>query len=371
MGGKAMAEGAAYSRRELLKYTGAAVAGLSALSVPTFWVKAQARPLRVAVYGGIFKDVLDEVLFAPFQRDTGIRVDSRPAPTGPEMYTQIRSAVQQGEAPVDVAILASSWAIRGARERFWHPYEEDSMPNLEYVPENLLRRSDDGLVSVAALAWYINLVYNHRVVRTVPTSWKDLWGTTYSGQLGLLAHANNSFLLDITAHTYFGGPEILQTQDGIMEVIAKLAEVRPHVKMWYLSEATFQQALISGEVPVGQLYNDVTQVMVDEGAPVSSVFPAEGPVVDRGEWVILRTSSLKEEAQVFVNYASRPDVQERVTTNLYTIPTVRNEYINVSEEIQRRVIGPGAEGSIIPQYHIYLDWEDWINERWQEMIVQA
>src|SRR5690606_4345225 len=144
-----------------------------------------------------------------------------------------------------------------------------------------------------------------------------------------------------------------------------------HVKMWYLSEATFQQALLSGEVPVGQLYNDVTQVMVDEGAPVASVFPEEGPVVDRGEWVILRTSPLKEEAQVFVNYASRPDVQERVTTNLYTIPVVRNEYINVSEEIQRRVIGPGAEGSMLPQYRICLDWEDWINERWQEMIVQA
>src|SRR5690606_32573750 len=155
---------------------------------------------------------------------------------------------------------------------------EGSMPNLQYVPENLLRRSDDGLVSVAALAWYINLVYNYRVVQTAPTSWKDLWGTAYSGQLGLLAHANNSFLLDITAHTWFGGPDILQTQDGIMEVIAKLAEVRPHVKMWYLSEATFQQALLSGEVPVGQLYNDVTQVMVDEGAPVASVFPEEGPV---------------------------------------------------------------------------------------------
>ena len=359
-----------YSRRTLLKKAGAAVAGASVLSaVPHFWVKAQARPLQVAVYGGIFKEVMDEVLFAPFRRDTGIAVESRPAPTGPEMYAQIRGAVEQGQAPVDVAMLASSWAIRGARERYWHPYNLQNVPNVQNVPEGLRRTSDEGLVSVAALAWYINLAYNTRFVREAPTSWADLWNPVYSGQLGLLAHANNSFLLDITAHTFFGGPEILQTQEGILQVMRKLAEVRPHVRMWYLSEATFQQALVSGEVPIGQLYNDVTQVLVDEGLPVRSVFPKEGPVVDRGEWVILRTSERKEEAEAFINYSLRPDVQERITTNLYTIPTIRQDLVTVPDEIRARVIGPGAEGSIVPQYHIYLDWEDWINERWQELIV--
>ncbi|MBO8141930.1 MAG: extracellular solute-binding protein [Firmicutes bacterium] len=366
-----MSEGA-ITRRAFLKKTGAALAGASVFSsVPHFWVKAQSRPLQVAVYGGIFKEVLDDVLFAPFRRDTGIAVESRPAPTGPEMYAQIRTAVQQGQAPVDVAILASSWAIRGARERMWFPLPEHTLPNIQHVPDTLRRYSDDGLVSVAALAWYINLVYNEMFIREAPTGWADLWNPAYSGQLGLLAHANNSFLLDITAHTFFGGPEVLQTQDGVMEVMSKLAEVRPHVRMWYLNEATFQAALVSGEVPMGQLYNDVTQVLVDEGAPVVSVFPKEGPVMDRGEWVILKTSPLLAAAEEFVNYACRPDVQERITTNLYTIPTVREDLINVSDDIRRRVIGPGAERSIVPQYHIYMDWEEWINERWQELIVTS
>ena len=359
-----------YSRRTLIKKAGAAVAGASVLSaLPHIWVKAQARPLQVAVYGGIFKEVLDEVLFAPFRRDTGIAVESRPAPTGPEMYAQVRGAVEQGQAPVDVVMLASSWAIRGMREGYWHAFNERNVPNAANVPDELRRYSGEGLVSVAALAWYINLVYNTRFVSRPPTSWSDLWNPVYSGQLGLLAHANNSFLLEITAHTFFGGPQILQTQDGIMEVMRKLAEVRPHVRMWYLSEATFQQALVSGEVPIGQLYNDDTQVLVDEGLPVRSIFPSEGPVVDRGEWVILRTSGRKEEAEAFVNYSLRPDVQQRVTTNLYTIPTIRSELVTVPADIRERVIGPGAEGSIVPQYHIYLDWEDWINERWQELIV--
>ncbi len=356
----------AMGRRELLK--GALAAG-SALTVGGSWVRAQARPLIVAVYGGIFKDVLDKVLFEPFRKETGISVESRPQPTGPVMYVQLSQAAAAGQAPVDVAIMSATMVMKGMRERLWLPYDESRMPNLQYVERPFFRREGTTLYTVTALAWYINLVYNSRYIRTNPTEWAAFWDPRYRGQLGLLGLANNSFLLDITARVFFGGNQALQTRDGIETVLKKLAELKPNVKLWYRDEATFEQALLSGEVPMGQLYNDVTQVMVDKGAPVVSVFPKEGPVVDRGEWVVLRTTPKAADAFAFIDYACRPDVQQRITENLYTIPTVRHEYIRLPQALADRVLGPGPEGAIIPEYRIYLDWEDWINERWTETLI--
>lgn len=356
------------SRRKLLK--GALATGaLMATKGPWFWVKAQSRPLTVAVYGGIFKEVLDKALFEPFRKDTGIAVESRPEPTGEAMYVQLSQAVAANRAPVDVAIIKSTEVIKGIRSNLWSPYDEASMPNLKYVEKPFFRREGGKLYTVAALAWYINLVYNKQFIKTNPNSWADFWDPRYRGQLGLLSLPGNSYLLDIAAHTFFGGKQVLQTKEGIERVLKKIAELKPNVKLWYRDEATFEQALITGEVPMGQLYNDVTQVLVDKGAPVVSVFPKEGPIVDRGEWIVLRTSSRKEEAFAFINYASRPSVQQRITENLYTIPTVRQNLITLKPDLAERVLGPGPEKAIVPEYRIYLDLEDWLNERWKETII--
>jgi putative spermidine/putrescine transport system substrate-binding protein len=43
-----------------------------------------------------------------------------------------------------------------------------------------------------------------------------LWDPANADKLGLLALVSNSFLLEITAKTFFGGPEILDTEEGIL-----------------------------------------------------------------------------------------------------------------------------------------------------------
>jgi hypothetical protein len=54
-----------------------------------------------------------------------------------------------------------------------------------------------------------------------------LWDEENRDRLGLLALSSNSFLLEITATTHFGGTDILATEEGVMEVLEKLAELRP------------------------------------------------------------------------------------------------------------------------------------------------
>lgn len=326
-------------------------------------------PLSVAVYGGVFKDVLDEQLFAPFKEETGIPVQSEPQETSENALTQYQSAVRAGRAPVDVAITAVTGVLRGTRSDLWHTWDDGDIENIDNVADNLLHQSEDGLVGVGALSWYINLVHNTDEFEDGPTSWEALWDSSYEGQMGLLSYASNSFLLEIAAELHFGGQDILNSRDGILDVLEKLEEIKPQAQMWYENEAEFQQRLMDGEVPAGMLYNDVTLVMQDDDAPVESTFVEEGSVLDHGAWCTLKTSEKTDAAATFIDYASRPAVQDRISENLYTSPTVKRDLSELDDETYERIAGPGPEAAITPKYEMYLDDEEWINDRWNEFII--
>ena len=127
--------------------------------------------------------------------------------------------------------------------------------------------------------------YNTNEFKSAPTSWADMWQADKKNKLGLLALASNSFLLEITAQTFFGGDDVLNSKEGILKALNKLAEVKPNVKLWYRDEGQFQQALQSGEIPMGQYYHDVAGLAAADGHPVRSTFPKEGGVLFKGDKV--------------------------------------------------------------------------------------
>ena len=193
-----------------------------------------------------------------------------------------------------------------------------------------------------------------------------MWDPKYEDSLGLLALATNSYLLEITAATFFGGMEVLQTQEGIDKVLAKISEIKPNVRLWYKDEGTFQQALQDGEIPMGQYYHDVTGLAAADGHPVRSTFPKEGGVVDSGAWVVSKASKKQEEAQVFMDYTSQPEIQATLSRKVGTAPVVDRSHLDLTDDEFNAVSSNIAP--IIPQYHIYLKWGDWISDRWTAMI---
>jgi putative spermidine/putrescine transport system substrate-binding protein len=216
------------------------------------------------------------------------------------------------------------------------------------------------------VSWYITLVTNTDVYPQAPTSWKELWNPANEGKIGLLALVSNSFLLEITATTWFGGTEILNTEDGIVKALEKLAEVKPNVALWYRDEGQFQQALQAGEIPMGQYYHDVTGLAASEGQPVRSTFPQEGGVLDSGSWCVSKASQAIEEAHVFIDYMCRPEIQAKLSRKVGTAPTVDRKLLDLSNEEFAAVASDIPP--IIPRYDLYAERDDWLNQKWTEMI---
>ena len=164
-----------------------------------------------------------------------------------------------------------------------------------------------------------------------------------------------------------GGTGVLDTEEGILKAFEKLAEVKPNVALWYRDEAQFEQALKSGEIPMGQYYHDVTGLAAADGHPVRSTFPKEGGIQDSGCWALSRASQKVEEAHVFIDYMSQPAIQATLSRKVGTAPTVKREMLDLTDA-EFAAVSSDIE-PIIPRYDMYQTKSDWLNQKWTELIV--
>ncbi len=351
------------NRRTVL---GAGLAGVSVLAMPGI-LRAQDKSLKVGVYGGYFKDSFDKNIFPEFTKATGIAVESIAEPTGEAWLVQLSQAARAGQAPADVSMMSQVAMLKGQANELWAPLDLDKIKNSSNLLDRFINKYPDGRVAgIGAVSWYITLVTNTDVYKEPPTSWAALWDPANKDKLGLLALVSNSFLLDVTAKTYFDGPEILDTEEGILKVFDKLEEVKPNVRLWYRDEAQFEQALKSGEIPMGQYYHDVTGLAAADGNPVRSTFPKEGGIQDAGSWALSSASKKSEEAHIFIDYMCQPAIQATLARKVGTSPTVKRDSMDLTAEEFAAVssdIDP-----VIPRFAMYQTRADWLNQKWTEMI---
>ncbi len=355
------------SRRQVLAAgAGASVAGLAGCTGG-----GGDDTLTVSVFGGAFKDILDEELFTPFEEETDIAVQSEAQGGISEVLPQLEGAVRGGSAPVDLLISTVPGVLRGLNSDLWYRWDSSNFENTQYISDDLISEDGGDLIGVGSMGWFINLVHNTNQIDSPLTSWNALWDSQYEGQLGLLTPAVTGFLPDIAAEVRLDGQQMLDNEEGIREVFEELQGIVPQSGLWYTNEANFQSRLAEGEVPAGMLYHDITRVLkVTQDAPVESTFPDEGGVLGSGRWVAPKTTDLADEAREFIEYASRPAVQDRITKTLFTVPAIERQHSELSDEEYAKAAGPGLDEAILPSFDLYVDEEKLVNELWNELIVQ-
>ncbi|MEC5323974.1 ABC transporter substrate-binding protein [Aurantimonas sp. A3-2-R12] len=352
------------NRRTLL--AGATMAGAS-LAMPSI-LRAQDKSLKIGVYGGYFKDSFDKNIFPAFTEKTGIAVESIAEPTGEAWLVQLEQAARAGAAPADVSMMSQVSMRKGLSTELWAPLDTAKITNSDAVlPPFIVEYPDGRVAGIGAVAWYITLVTNTESYQDAPESWEAFWDPANKEKLGLLALVSNSFLLEVTAKTFFGGTDILDTEEGILKVMDKLAELKPNVQLWYRDEAQFEQALKSGEIPMGQYYHDVTGLAAADGFPVRSTFPKEGGISDSGCWAVTKASEKLDLAHEFIDYMTQPEIQALLARKVGTAPVIKRELLDLTDEEFAAV--SSEIDPIVPRYDLYVDKADWLNQKWTELIV--
>lgn len=329
---------------------------------------AWAQELTVSAWGGFFEETLAAEVYPAFTAETGIEVKSIAQPEDSTWMTQLMAAARAKQAPADLSLVVDEVLFRGNEVGLWAELNPANMAGTSNLTEGYVKLNEAGnAYAVGALAFYTTFVTNTEYAADAPGSWAELWEPKWDGKLGIVT-TPNSGLLEVTATTFFGGVNVLETRDGIEKVIAKIAELKPQVSLWYRDEGQFQQSLESGELNAGLYYHDVTMLSVWDGKPVASTFPKEGGIVSDAYWVVPRDSKNIGAAEKFLDFMSRPATQALMARQMGVFPVVPRSSMDLTEE-EFAAVGSEIE-PIRVQTHIHLREGDWLETKYQEMIAQ-
>jgi len=343
-----------------------AIGATSALGLRAPAVIASDRSIKIGAYGGYFENSFIDYIYPEFTAATGIKVESVTQPNSNDWLTTMEQATRAGAVPADLSLYAKDTMIRGTNMgELFTPYDLARLPNAENLDAIYIYDPGSGVVGIGAMAWYTSMVVNSELVDPLPASWAEFWGERYRDRLGMAAN-HDARLLDIAAATFFDGAGTLSTEEGILAVIAKVAELKPNVKIWWKAENVMQNALQNEEVVGGMYYHDVTGIMASEGFPVVSLFPKESNPIGYGSWCLSSASGKIDEAHEFVNFSCDPATQAMMSRNIGTAPLVARARTDLTEEEYAAVASEMPP--IVPAYESYLGNGTFISEHWNRML---
>ena len=325
-----------FTRRRVLQVAGVtAAATLFPALPPSRAPAAVARSLKVSTFGGYFERMFAEHVYPAFTRATGIVVQSIEQPEGAQFLLQLAAANKAGKPPMDVGCIIDVDVLRGRAMKLWRTFDPKRIQNAANLLPNLATVQGAGPDNFAAMSWFMTFVVNPEEIKPLPDSWTALW-SRHPNAWGI-EPGSVSVIFEITANVYFGGNDVLMSKPGLDKVIAKIAEMKPNVKLWWQDEGTMQTALINDEIAGGMYFNDTAQTMVRSGTAVRSIFPKEGAVQSTNYWCQPTASTKVDEAQEFINFCSTPEAQQLIARYVGSAPVIDRRLTNLTEQEFARV----------------------------------
>ncbi|MBT5435120.1 MAG: extracellular solute-binding protein [Alphaproteobacteria bacterium] len=355
------------SRRRLISRSGPLLA--AGLATPAVLRRAWAdEPLRVSSYAGIFEDTLKLEVYPVFTQATGIQIASVAQPDGDSWFQKLHDEVENGPLSVDVTMCG--WQSATEWGSIFGPLDTSKIKNADNVSDHLIHQNSDGKTdAIAVMAWYLTFVTNIDSVPQAPTSWADAWDEKFSEQLGWDGDINSSYLIDIVAHTFFDGTASMASHDDLNKCMAKAAELKDNVKIWWNDEADFERRFEGIEVWGGGFYNDAIQTAIKEGFPFRSTFPKEGGVIGFGSWAVLQGSKAGDQAAEFINFCIDPATQGMISRQLGTAPVVAREKTDLTDA--EFALVSSDIPPIVPNFSVYENESGWIARRWQKYLLSV
>ncbi|MCO5064594.1 MAG: ABC transporter substrate-binding protein [Rhizobiaceae bacterium] len=325
------------------------LAGASVIAAP-----ASAAEVNFMGYIARFEDNYKKAVIEPFEQETGIKVNYIAAGNSAEQIAILRS--QKDNPQVDLSIIDVSVARSGNQEGIFAEVDPSIVTNMADLNPVALANKPYG---PGVTFDYVGMLYNTDRVPTPPTAIADLWGPDYKGEIAWAA-GTMDMLMPLIAYNKSLGGDYMQNIDLAID---KLAELAPSVQTFAPAPDVYT-VVMNGTAKVGFGWNSFAQYYADlSKGKLGIVAPKEGTVFQINTLNLVKGGPNPKEAQEFMNYALRPDVQARFSALMAYAPT------NTKAELPPEILERTAVRPDILEKTIPLDWtylaskrEGWNNE---------
>ena len=284
----------------------------------------KGRELNVISWGGVWTEASRVNFFEPFEKETGAKVNIIPA-TG-DFDAMVRLQVSQGALQIDLLDGGTASLLRpdGLLETF--------PPELQ---ASLEKESREGMMRGDVLGYGTTagvVVCNPEMVAKCPTNAEQFWDVEgYPGSRAIVG--SWSYPLQLAAVAAGADRKNLFPID-IDKALAKLEEIRPHIKVWPESGAAQEQVLVDREVAIAYIWNGRAHVVKRDVLPKLEIHWESAMYSNDGGWMVPKGAPNADVAFAFLDWFGRQHEAQAAWTTALTYPTPSKELADrISPEI--------------------------------------
>lgn len=313
-------------------------------------------------YVGIFKEnYVDTVVEGCMDLYPGITVNYIETQTSAEMLAQLRT--QRDNPQIDLVIMDIAIADTGNKEELFQPIDPEIVTNVEDLHPSAQVADNYGPgVTFDNLV----LIYNTETFPEAPTSWNVMWEEEYDGRVILYAPPN---IQGLALSVIINDMEGADYKETIQPGIDRLAELGPSV-MTFDPQPDAYTIVTAGDADLAIGWNARAQIYADQSeGRMGVVVPEEGTAFQTNTINLVNGSENAEAAQVFMNCALSPEMQQLFSERMYYAPV--NTKTELSEEAMERT----AASEEVMESLIEIDWlyivevrDDWL-DLWRRQII--
>ncbi len=265
----------------------------------------QGTAINVYNWGDYISDGSDDLMnvVAEFERLTGCKVNYTNFESNENMYSKLAG----GGVSYDVIVPSDYMIERLIDEEMLLPLDFGNIPNFEkYIREDFRHPFYDPeeKYTVGFNINYTALIYNTKLVKETPDSWKVLWDEQYRGKVLMFNNSRDAFAI---AQSVLGQDVNTTNEQAWVDAAELLAKQKDAVEPVYVMDEVFN-LMESGEYAFATYYSGDYLLMVDNNEDLDYCFPKEGTNKFYDAFCVPACSQNKKGAEAFINFMLEPEV---------------------------------------------------------------
>lgn len=324
----------------------------------------RGRELVVVSWGGAYQRAQTQAFFDPFAEKFGINVIQE----SPTDLAKIVSMVDAGNVTWDVVDVESRQPEKLGPEGYLEELDY-SVIDGRYTPEQAKYPT-----AIGNIFWSTVLVYDKEKLPEAPQGFADFWDVEkFPGPRSLRAHPYGNLIFALLADGVPLDEIYPMTDEKVDRAFKKLDEIKPHITVWWTAGSQPAELLSRGEVVMTTAYNGRIFEIQQEGVPAEIAWNDGHASIDF--WVIPKGAPNKDVAQLFIAWATQPEIQARIAKYITYGPTDSRawDYVDPTWETVASGLPSDPENLAVQVITDGVWWGenlDSLLERWNEWILE-
>jgi spermidine/putrescine transport system substrate-binding protein len=308
-GGDKTAGGGAAAKKIEVKSSGDARA-----DAKTYLAQLCPRPIGGELNFMVWEGYTDTLFARPFEQACGVKVNATYMGSSDDLVAKLRAG---GAETIDL-ISPSSDALTAIIEAgLAGPLDLKRIPSYNDLSEGFRKltvaRKDDVVYGVPWAFGPNPLIYDTTKVKGAPASWGALWDKKYRSKLSLQDDIATLYM--VAQYLGMDDPKdpshLYNLSDAdLAKVKAKMLELRPNVRKYWVTAGDMTQLFESGEVVMGEGWPLMTNQLRQAKFPAGETIPKEGTTAWADHWVLTKGASNLDAAYAWLEYTAQPFAQK-------------------------------------------------------------